>query len=106
MPWYEESFGEDYLIVYRHRNRSKAEREIRSAVEWLHLKPGSEVLDLCCGTGRHSIVLEKIGFKVTGVDLSPFYSIMLKSMQKEKGFNMYKEICEIFPSNRMLLMWS
>lgn len=30
------------------------------------------VLDLCCGPGRHSIPLTKLGFDVTGVDLQPF----------------------------------
>lgn len=30
------------------------------------------VLDLCCGPGRHSIPLRKLGFEVTGVDLQPF----------------------------------
>ena len=29
------------------------------------------VLDLCCGPGRHSIPLRKLGFEVTGVDLQP-----------------------------------
>jgi SAM-dependent methyltransferase len=29
------------------------------------------VLDLCCGPGRHSVPLSKIGFDVTGIDLQP-----------------------------------
>jgi SAM-dependent methyltransferase len=33
---------------------------------------GRTVLDLCCGPGRHAIVLAKRGFTVTGVDASPF----------------------------------
>jgi SAM-dependent methyltransferase len=33
---------------------------------------GGSVLDLCCGPGRHSIDLAQRGFKVTGVDRSPF----------------------------------
>ncbi|QKI81333.1 class I SAM-dependent methyltransferase [Kroppenstedtia eburnea] len=70
MPWYEESFGEDYLLVYRHRNRAGAGREVEAAAEWLDLKKGESVLDLCCGTGRHSIALDDLGLKVTGIDLS------------------------------------
>ena len=33
---------------------------------------GGSVLDLCCGPGRHSVELAQRGFKVTGVDRSPF----------------------------------
>lgn len=71
MPWYEESFGEDYLLVYRHRNRAAADREVQWAAERLHLNQEDQVLDLCCGTGRHSIALDELGFNVTGIDLSP-----------------------------------
>lgn len=72
MPaWYEKSFGEDYIRVYRHRNRQDAKKEIEAVSRWLELKPQEKVLDLCCGTGRHSISLQKMGYQVTGVDLSP-----------------------------------
>lgn len=39
----------------------------------LGLKPGMEVLDVCCGVGRHSIPLARAGLRVTGVDISPVY---------------------------------
>lgn len=34
------------------------------------LKPGAMILDIGCGTGRHSIELAKRGYKMTGLDLS------------------------------------
>lgn len=68
--WYEQSFGADYLIVYRHRDMEVASREVRKMIRWLGLPPGSEVLDLCCGMGRHSLALAEAGFRVTGLDLS------------------------------------
>jgi SAM-dependent methyltransferase len=71
MPqWYEESFGEDYLIVYRHRNKQMAAEEVQRLAKWLNLSERDLVLDLCCGTGRHSISLAKLGFHVVGLDLS------------------------------------
>jgi SAM-dependent methyltransferase len=39
----------------------------------LGLVPGSSVLDLCCGTGRHAVLLAKRGFEVTAQDLSESY---------------------------------
>jgi SAM-dependent methyltransferase len=39
----------------------------------LDLKPGARVLDIPCGTGRHTVELAKRGFEVTGVDFSPEY---------------------------------
>ena len=35
------------------------------------LGPGSRVLDVGCGAGRHSILMAERGFDVTGIDLSP-----------------------------------
>lgn len=68
--WYKESFGEDYLIVYRHRDFGGARREVEQMIGWLDLPPGAKVLDLCCGMGRHSLALAEAGYEVTGVDLS------------------------------------
>jgi ubiquinone/menaquinone biosynthesis C-methylase UbiE len=68
--WYETSFGEDYLIVYKHRDFGGARREVERMIGWLNLPPGAKVLDLCCGMGRHSLALSEAGYEVTGVDLS------------------------------------
>lgn len=68
--WYEESFGKDYLIVYKHRDMQGAMAEVKRMAEWLHLAPGSHIFDLCCGMGRHSLALTDAGYRVTGMDLS------------------------------------
>ncbi len=68
--WYEKSFGEDYLLVYQHRDYTGAALEVQAMSKWLHLPAGASILDLCCGMGRHSLALAQLGYQVTGVDLS------------------------------------
>ena len=33
--WYEQSFGSDYMIVYRHRNWEQAESEVQRMAGWM-----------------------------------------------------------------------
>ncbi|MCL6456419.1 MAG: methyltransferase domain-containing protein [Gorillibacterium sp.] len=68
--WYEKSFGQDYLLVYKHRDMQGAQAEVHKMVEWLQLEKGADVLDLCCGMGRHSLSLTDLGYHITGLDLS------------------------------------
>ena len=49
--------------------RQKAIDEVDFIIKQIKLKTGS-VLDAPCGTGRHSYLLAKKGFKVTGIDIS------------------------------------
>ena len=39
----------------------------------LGIPPDARVLDVGCGTGRHSVPLASRGYEVTGFDLSPLY---------------------------------
>ncbi|MEI7025193.1 class I SAM-dependent methyltransferase [Paenibacillus sp. y28] len=77
--WFEESFGSDYLLVYKHRDLSGAQREVERMIGWLDLPVGADVLDLCCGMGRHALALSAAGYKVTGVDLS---GVLLSEAQR------------------------
>ncbi|MBI5631755.1 MAG: class I SAM-dependent methyltransferase [Elusimicrobia bacterium] len=47
--------------------------EAAFAARALGLKKGRKVLDLCCGTGRHSRLLARRGILVTGLDATPAY---------------------------------
>ena len=72
--WYVDFFRADYLNVYGHMfTDERAEKESSFLTSALDLEPGAQVLDLCCGQGRHSVQLAKRGFKVTGLDLNPEY---------------------------------
>lgn len=82
--WYEDSFGYDYLTVYKHRDFQGAYREVKRMIGWLDLPRGAEVLDLCCGMGRHSLALAEFGYRVTGVDLS---EVLLEEARKHDRNN-------------------
>jgi len=70
--WFEEWFDSPYYhMLYRHRSHEEAQRFIHALVKHLNVEPGSNVLDLACGKGRHSKALFDLGLRVTGVDLSP-----------------------------------
>lgn len=45
-----------------------ADKDVDNIIRLLSLKPGSAIVDLACGIGRHSVAFAKRGFKVTGVD--------------------------------------
>ncbi len=68
--WYEEWFGDDYITLYNHRDEEESVKFIKTLQSILKLKKGHKILDLCCGAGRYSIELAKVGYEVTGIDLS------------------------------------
>jgi len=66
-----ELFFDGYAQKYMDEPFTKSTvEEVAFILEELKPKPKSSILDMGCGTGRHSIELAKKGFKVTGVDIS------------------------------------
>lgn len=69
--WYASWFDTPYYhILYRDRDYTEAGAFMKRLTSDLELKPHSKILDLACGRGRHSIFLNRLGYDVTGVDLS------------------------------------
>ena len=66
-PWYAAAFGDDYRRVYAHRDLDGARPE---AAFLLAQGVAGRVLDLCCGFGRHALLLAEAGLDVYGLDLS------------------------------------
>ncbi|WP_429843260.1 class I SAM-dependent methyltransferase [Brevibacillus sp. FIR094] len=81
--WFERSFREDYVLVYRHRDDSAADGEIANLLERLPVKDTGRVLDLCCGSGRHSRALARRGYEVVGVDLS---AVLLQLAEEQNTY--------------------
>ncbi|WP_422104124.1 SAM-dependent methyltransferase [Winogradskyella sp.] len=69
--WYASWFDTPYYhILYKDRDYSEAQGFMDNLTSYLNLPEGGKILDLACGKGRHSIYLNKLGYNVTGVDLS------------------------------------
>jgi SAM-dependent methyltransferase len=70
--WFASWFDSPYYpMLYRHRDEAEAQVALTNLHQFLHLPKQSLVLDLCCGQGRHSRTLHKLGCSVVGIDLSP-----------------------------------
>jgi 2-polyprenyl-3-methyl-5-hydroxy-6-metoxy-1,4-benzoquinol methylase len=87
--WYEALF-ENYAQKYENENFAQGtlgecdfiERELKT-------NKSLKILDVGCGTGRHSIELTKRGYSVTGIDLSD--SMLTKAREKAKKSNLTLE---------------
>src|SRR5512134_296077 len=53
---------------------SARDKSLQSAKPYLStlVRPGDEILDLCCGSGFVSFWFEEQGAKVTGIDFAPY----------------------------------
>ncbi|MEE8046980.1 MAG: class I SAM-dependent methyltransferase [Dehalococcoidia bacterium] len=71
-PWYEDFYGRDYVQALV-PSLTNSEKEADFAASALGMKAGDQVLDLCCGQGRHAVLLAAKGIAITGQDLSAEY---------------------------------
>jgi len=68
--WFRDWFGDAYISLYPHRDEEEAESGVRLFIEDAQVPPGTRVLDLACGAGRHLERLRSRGYEATGMDLS------------------------------------
>lgn len=71
--WWESFFRPDLFLPGEQEHMDGAQGEVRFIQNNLNVKKGSAVLDLCCGVGRHSILMAQKGAAVTGLDGMPSY---------------------------------
>lgn len=80
--WYKEWFNENYLHLYSHRDDVDADMQLDLIEKSIPLGITDSILDLCCGEGRHTVLLLERGYRVTGMDLS---ETLLNSGRKKYG---------------------
>ena len=69
--WYASWFDTPYYhILYKDRDYEEAQLFMDNLTQYLNLPDDAKILDLACGKGRHSVYLNKLGYDVTGADLS------------------------------------
>jgi SAM-dependent methyltransferase len=86
--WYKDWFNSEYYHkLYFDRDEKEAQRFIERLIGHLQPPPGSRLLDVACGKGRHSRYLADKGFDVTGIDISPDSIHHAKQYEKDNlGF--------------------
>ena len=77
--WFEESFGERYLRLYAHRDRTEAATAMATLFPE-HSLAGRSALDLACGPGRYLRVLHERGAHAVGLDLS---AVLLREAREQ-----------------------
>ena len=83
--WFEalaSHMGDSYL---RYSFTKGTEQEIDFLVEALGLAPGSRVLDVGCGPGRHALSLARRGFRVHGIDISQTFVDVARLAAEREG---------------------
>jgi len=87
--WFSNWFDSPYYhLLYFHRDDADARDFIDALILHLEISPDAHILDLACGRGRHAIYLNRKGFQVTGLDLSPKnISIAREAENEQLHFN-------------------
>lgn len=69
--WYETFFsGLNCEMWEKAISAEWTEREVDFLISVLNVQPGSSLLDIPCGYGRHTVELAKRGYNLTGFDIS------------------------------------
>jgi 2-polyprenyl-3-methyl-5-hydroxy-6-metoxy-1,4-benzoquinol methylase len=90
MDWWEKYFDDNYLKLYSYTENSAA-FEVDGVLRMMNVTPPAKILDLCCGFGRHSLVLAQQGFEVTGIDISQSFLDYAEKKASEQGIIMQLE---------------
>ncbi|HMH34223.1 MAG TPA: methyltransferase domain-containing protein [Puia sp.] len=83
--WFKEWFNSPYYHqLYFERDEKEAAQLISHLLGKLQLKPGSRLIDVGCGRGRHARILAGKGFDVTGIDIAPDSIAFAKQFEQEQ----------------------
>jgi SAM-dependent methyltransferase len=98
--WFTSWFDTPYYhTLYKNRDYAEASLFIDNITRFLKLEQRTVCWDLCCGKGRHSIYLNKKGYRVIGTDLSE-QSILEASKSANEALEFYQhDMRRLFRTN-------
>ena len=74
-------------LLFNQQRQSLAKEQVNKIEKLLQIDESAQILDLCCGNGRHSIELSERGFDVTGVDRTERYIEAARLEAKKRNLN-------------------
>lgn len=83
-PQWNEFFKQEAPKYLQEPFTHNTKAEVDFIISELGVKPGDSVLDIGCGTGRHSLELAARGMRVTGIDQSPDMLGVARALAAEK----------------------
>tara|TARA_R110002049_G_scaffold309298_2_gene520490 strand:- start:13236 stop:13967 length:732 start_codon:yes stop_codon:yes gene_type:complete len=96
--WFTSWFDTPYYhILYKDRDDTEAHAFMETLTEYLNMPSGSSILDLACGKGRHALYLNKIGYDVTGIDLSENSIDFAKQFENHRLHFDVHNMCKPYP---------
>ncbi|SFZ91867.1 Methyltransferase domain-containing protein [Flaviramulus basaltis] len=91
--WFDTPF---YHTLYKDRNANEAQTFMDTLTQYLNIPEGGTILDLACGKGRHARYLNKIGYDVTGADLSENSIEFAKQFENHRLHFKVHDMCKPF----------
>jgi SAM-dependent methyltransferase len=111
IQWFRRWFNSAYYHkLYRNHNEQEAADLVNELIGYLRPVPGSSILDVGCGAGRHCKQLASKGFTVTGIDLASSsireakrwetnsLHFMRHDMRSPFGYNRFEYVFNFFTS--------
>jgi SAM-dependent methyltransferase len=87
--WYSEDAFWELVepLLFNQQRRSRAKEEVDKIEKLLEIDERANILDLCCGIGRHSLELSGRGYDVTGVDRTERYIEAARREAKKRNMD-------------------
>jgi SAM-dependent methyltransferase len=98
--WYRDWFDSPYYHkLYFERDEEEAAAFIDRLLSVLKPRPGSRLLDVACGRGRHSRILAQYGYDVTGIDLAAGSIAFARQFENEHLHFYQHDMRQVFYTN-------